>query len=162
RELTKALADAGVEAVTWARESWAHRVVQHKQGGIKTSLANEGLRAILVPGSWELLKDQHQRDAAGVGCMWLVDPPAPPKRYRAPRARPGGEQRPKLSPEQYAAKRLTAAREGMRRLRKDASAEERIAAGCVCVGKHLRGCPVRERHQRDQIAKATAHGSWLR
>lgn len=167
-KLSVALASAGIEAVTWARETWAHRVRQHHQGSITTAQANESLRDRCAPGAWERLRDQHQRDAAGVGCMWLVDPPAPPKRYRPPKVRTAADipERPKLTPEARAALYRKSDRERKRRVRGDASEQERFAAGCMCLGKHLLGCPVgdrlREARMGAKISAAVSRGPYLR
>lgn len=174
RKLTEALTAEGIEAITWARQSWAHRVVQHHQGSITTAAANEGVRAQCAPGSWERLGDQHQRDAGGVACMFLVEPPTPTKRYRAPRARPAVDPDAPapaaLTPEEREAKRQRCWRERKRDERHTATDEQRAEAGCDCKpldsagkrrqGAHLSTCPLSVRYQRLQAA--IGHGPYLR
>jgi hypothetical protein len=164
RDLSRALEAAGITANTYARQSWAHRVVPHTQGGITTAMANTALEALCAPGSWDRLRDQHQRDAAGVACMWLIDKPTAPKRYRKRvRKRPEKPAEevagPKLTPPQA---HLAAKRKRLGRL----TPLERTWAGCVCAlgdrgqGRHRDECPLSR--SEEKIAAAVRHGSWLR
>lgn len=162
-KLSSALQAAGIEAVTWARETWAHRVVPHHQGGVSNAEAKAGVRALCAPGSWEALSDDHQRDAAGTACMWLIDPPARPK--RPSRASPSAPPKPVYTPEQKVELRRQQVRECQRAHPAggrpvDASAAERAAAGCTCTAKHRSDCPVKI--ARDAARAATARGSFLR
>jgi len=103
RELTKALAPLGIEVLTVDQQSWAHRLVPHHRGGIKTAESNEGVRARCGEGVYESFADQHQRDPAGVLLgAWLVD--AAPRLKRV-RRRKGAPPKPEPTPEEIEAKR---------------------------------------------------------
>lgn len=166
KRLTIALQAAGIETVTCARESWAHRVVPHHQGGITNAVAYEGLRARCAEGSWERLRDPHQRDAGGVACMWIIEPPARPKRPSRSRSREAAATavRALLTPEQKEALRAGQVREAVRRHRGDATSASRAAAGCTCTAKHRRTCPIYLARHADRVARtlSPAAGTPLR
>jgi hypothetical protein len=72
---------------------------------VSTAEACEGIRARCGEGAWDRLRDQHQRDAAGVLLgAWLVDAPPRLKRIRARKGRVT-EPKPEPTPEEIAAKK---------------------------------------------------------
>lgn len=146
-----------------SRQTWAHRVVPHHQGGITDAAANAGLEVHVDPAAWALLTDQDQRDAAGALVGHLL--PAPRRVFASRhklRDRRGDRSAPHpaaLSPD--AIKAARAARWSanaprrraltLARVRKHRGARERLSAACTCGpggqprppdrrGRHKFGC----------------------
>lgn len=130
------------------RATWAHRLVLHHRGGITQAQVRAAVRANLDAASLDLIRtasegyrnDDDAIDAAGVW-LWAVLPPAPRVR-RIRRRRPGEAapvrvKRAKMMPRERW-------REQKRRQRKLPSAEQRLAVGCACRGKHVVGCVLRK------------------
>lgn len=155
---------------TIARNTWAHRVVPHHQGGVSNDLSNAALPAHVDPEAWGRLADQDQRDAAGVLVGYLLGGapagPRPARRRLGPiRDRRKDQSAPNIRSlplEEQA--RIRAERKAGEKQRKQdyfraagpPGSVERLArtdTDCTCGpggmprllgmgGRHRRGCPV--------------------
>lgn len=165
---------------TIARNTWAHRVVPHHQGGVSNEESNAALTARVDPETWARLADQDQRDAAGALVGFLLGGatagPRPARRRLGPiRDRRKDQSTPNirsLPPEERA--RIRADRKAAAKVKDkvrfqlaagpDAPARlARAATDCTCgpngtprptsaTGRHRRGCPVAPAPKRSAVA----------
>lgn len=171
---------AGIEVPchTIARNTWAHRVVPHHQGGVSNEASNAGLPAHVDPETWGRLADQDQRDAVGALVGYLLGGapagPRPARRRLGPiRDRRKDQSTPNirsLPPEDQArirAESKAAARGRQRDYFRSAGppgSAERLArtdTDCTCGpggaprllgmgGRHRRACPVAPRPKGEE------------
>lgn len=176
-------ADLLLPCHTIARNTWAHRVVPHHQGGVSNEEGNAALSGRVDPETWARLADQDQRDAAGALVGHLLGGatvgPRPARRRLGPiRDRRKDQSTPNirtLPPEEQA--RIRADRKAAAKVKDkvrfqlaagpDAPARlARAATDCTCgpngtprptsaTGRHRRECPVAPAPKPSK--SATAH-----